>query len=192
MRCTSWQRGWTQFETSYEKRYTAAFHEPDFCIFSHVSGKALAQVGVVEDVGGVSFLLCGTRDSVVSNTGLSGRGANAVRRGSGEHRERPSGFNLRCRAVGVFRVRACQPEGIVLKTRIPGPNSLAVRSSLDKLQDPRHMFFSADYSKSVGNYIADADGNLLLDLFCQIASIGVGYNNPALLKVCSATRDPCS
>jgi 4-aminobutyrate aminotransferase/(S)-3-amino-2-methylpropionate transaminase len=70
-----------------------------------------------------------------------------------------------------------------VKTRIPGPKSTAIRSTLDKLQDPRHMFFSADYSKSVGNYIADADGNQLLDLFCQIASIAVGYNNPALLKV---------
>lgn len=83
-----------------------------------------------------------------------------------------------------------QPLKLRIGTRIPGPASTEVSRSVAPLQDPRHMFFSADYSKSIGNYIADADGNLLLDAFNQIASIAVGYNNPSLLKV-GCSRYPC-
>lgn len=39
----------------------------------------------------------------------------------------------------------------------------------------------ANYQQSYGNYIADLDGNVLLDVYAQIASIPVGYSNPALL-----------
>lgn len=40
----------------------------------------------------------------------------------------------------------------------------------------------ANYQKSHGNYLADLDGNVLLDVFAQIASIPLGYNNPVLMK----------
>ena len=39
----------------------------------------------------------------------------------------------------------------------------------------------ANYQQSYGNYIADLDGNILLDVYAQIASIPVGYSNPSLL-----------
>ncbi|KAJ2742385.1 hypothetical protein GGI20_004526 [Coemansia sp. BCRC 34301] len=73
-----------------------------------------------------------------------------------------------------------QPE--VVTEEIPGPQSKAALSRLGQLQDTRAAVFAGDYQKSVGNYIVDADGNQLLDLYCQIASIPVGYNNSALLK----------
>lgn len=34
-----------------------------------------------------------------------------------------------------------------------------------------------------GNYIVDADGNELLDVFAQISSIGLGYNVPEMLEL---------
>lgn len=43
------------------------------------------------------------------------------------------------------------------------------------------MQWVIDYTKSRGNYIVDMDGNVFLDIYAQIASIPVGYNNPTLL-----------
>jgi 4-aminobutyrate aminotransferase/(S)-3-amino-2-methylpropionate transaminase len=48
-------------------------------------------------------------------------------------------------------------------------------------QDYRTVRFFSDLSKSTGNYIADADGNLLLDMYTQIGTLPIGYNHPNLL-----------
>ncbi|KAI1488050.1 aminotransferase class-III-domain-containing protein [Biscogniauxia mediterranea] len=77
---------------------------------------------------------------------------------------------------------AHEPEGPVVKTDIPGPKSQEAIARLDKVFDTRSLNMLADYTKSFGNYIVDLDGNALLDVYAQIASIPVGYNNPALLK----------
>ncbi|CCH45708.1 4-aminobutyrate aminotransferase / (S)-3-amino-2-methylpropionate transaminase [Wickerhamomyces ciferrii] len=76
-----------------------------------------------------------------------------------------------------------EPTEPVVKTEtIPGPASRAGIESLNKVFDARPVYFIADYEKSDGNYIADVDGNVLLDAYCQIASVPLGYNNPALLE----------
>ena len=36
------------------------------------------------------------------------------------------------------------------------------------------MHFFVDYNRSKGNFVVDADGNIMLDVFCQIASLGLG------------------
>ncbi|KAK0623139.1 aminotransferase class-III-domain-containing protein [Immersiella caudata] len=75
-----------------------------------------------------------------------------------------------------------EPEGPVVKTEIPGPNAKAAIAELNEVFDTRSLNMLTDYQKSLGNYIADPDGNVLLDVYAQIASIPVGYNNPALIK----------
>ncbi|BGP16197.1 4-aminobutyrate transaminase [Rhodosporidiobolus nylandii] len=67
----------------------------------------------------------------------------------------------------------------------PGEPSKPIAASerIGRFQDPRAHTIVADYQKSKGNYIVDADGNELLDVFAQIASIAVGYNNPDLIKL---------
>ena len=53
----------------------------------------------------------------------------------------------------------------------------------DTVQSMPSVAFFADYDKSIGNYIFDADGNAMLDVFTNISSIPIGYNHPNMLKV---------
>lgn len=66
---------------------------------------------------------------------------------------------------------------------LPGPHSSSASSLISNFQDPRTHVLVADYSASIGNYLSDADGNTFLDVYSQIASIPVGYNNPSLLSM---------
>ena len=76
---------------------------------------------------------------------------------------------------------ADEPVGPHVRTAIPGPKSKEAISNLDRIFDIRSLNMMANYQQSYGNYIADLDGNVLLDVYAQIASIPVGYSNPALL-----------
>ncbi|AGO13820.1 AaceriAGL050Cp [[Ashbya] aceris (nom. inval.)] len=70
----------------------------------------------------------------------------------------------------------------VVTDTIPGPKSQDAIHDLEGVFDSRAAYFVADYEKSIGNYIADVDGNVYLDMYAQIASIALGYNNPELIK----------
>lgn len=58
-----------------------------------------------------------------------------------------------------------EPAGPVVKTAIPGPKSKQAIEELDKVFDTRSVNMLANYQKSIGNYIADPDGNVLLDVY---------------------------
>lgn len=82
-----------------------------------------------------------------------------------------------------------EPDKPVVKTSsFPGPQSQEGIKSLNKVFDSRPTYFITDYEKSIGNYIVDADGNTYLDVYAQIASIGLGYNNPALIKAAKSDK----
>ncbi|TPX34372.1 4-aminobutyrate---2-oxoglutarate transaminase [Synchytrium microbalum] len=81
-----------------------------------------------------------------------------------------------------------EPAKPVIKSSIPGPASLKFIKQLDKYQDSRAVYFAVDTANSQGNYIADADGNMMLDVYAQIASIAIGYNNPALLEAAKSDK----
>ena len=79
-----------------------------------------------------------------------------------------------------------EPQGPQVRTSIPGPESKKAIEDLDRVFDTRSLNMIANYQNSFGNYIADLDGNVLLDVYAQIASIPVGYSNPALLKAATS------
>lgn len=52
-----------------------------------------------------------------------------------------------------------------MKTEFPGPKAQSLAKELDKVFDTRALNVLADYDKSIGNYLADPDGNMFLDVY---------------------------
>jgi len=89
-----------------------------------------------------------------------------------------------------------EPRQPLVKTAFPGPQSAALIKQYNDVSCGMQQHFPVDMPSSNGNYVADADGNLFLDLFTSIACIGMGYNHPGMLEAsksetmrrCLATR----
>ncbi|CAK9823196.1 4-aminobutyrate aminotransferase [Anthophora retusa] len=70
-------------------------------------------------------------------------------------------------------------------TEIPGPRSDALLNEFSKIQQVGSIQYFADYQRSVGNYLADIDGNVFLDMFMQISTLPLGYNHRSILAALS-------
>lgn len=82
-----------------------------------------------------------------------------------------------------------EPTAPSIKTELPGPENKKALEKLSKVFDARAAYFVADYYKSIGNYIVDVDGNTYLDVYAQISSIALGYNNPALIEAVRSDKN---
>lgn len=80
-----------------------------------------------------------------------------------------------------------QPDGPSVKTDIPGPRSKQLLAELNQIQLASSIQLFANYEKSIGNYLVDADDNVFLDIYSQISSIPLGYNHPDLV---ATLKDP--
>jgi 4-aminobutyrate aminotransferase/(S)-3-amino-2-methylpropionate transaminase len=58
-----------------------------------------------------------------------------------------------------------EPARPIMKTAFPGPKQKKAIEELDKVFDTRSLNMLANYKESYGNYIADPDGNVLLDVY---------------------------
>lgn len=67
-------------------------------------------------------------------------------------------------ASNMGRFDGIEPSAPSVKTEIPGPKSKEQTADLDKVFDTRSLNMLTDYKASIGNYIADPDGNVLLDV----------------------------
>lgn len=95
---------------------------------------------------------------------------------------------VRTRAAGSINTGAPMKELVLpveMKTAVPGPVSRKTIEDLKAIgaDSGGAVQFCCDFEKSLGNYLVDADGNRMLDLFGHIASIPVGYNHPHLLAM---------
>ena len=75
-----------------------------------------------------------------------------------------------------------EPDGPQMLTDCPGPKSKAILEDLSKIHAMQSIAYPVDYEKSLGNYIVDADGNTMLDVFTSISSIPLGLYTILLEK----------
>lgn len=75
-----------------------------------------------------------------------------------------------------------EPAAPLCPTEFPGPKSKAYTKELGEMTCTLTNMFPVDTANSLGNYVADVDGNQYLDMFMAIASISLGYNHPVMLK----------
>lgn len=96
-------------------------------------------------------------------------------------------YNLHAISLNKFTIQTkIQSEEYsspnVTSQSFPAENDLKLRNELNNFYKTHEIQFFVDYDKCNGNYIADVDGNVFLDLFQSIASLPLGYNNQSMIN----------
>jgi 4-aminobutyrate aminotransferase / (S)-3-amino-2-methylpropionate transaminase len=81
-----------------------------------------------------------------------------------------------------------EPQHVTMVTAIPGPRTEELRARHGRHQDSRTVHVYQDAKQSLGNYLVDVDGNVMLDVYGHIAALPVGYNHPDLLAALRSGR----
>ena len=73
-----------------------------------------------------------------------------------------------------------EPEGPILNTTFPGPKTQESIATYGETSCNLTQQFPINLQESVGNYVADTDGNKYLDVITSNGCVGSGYNHPVL------------
>lgn len=92
-------------------------------------------------------------------------------------------FRATCRRTGSKMMKDLVLPIEMNTAAIPGPKSMALFNDLEEMGSFPSVQFFCDFDKSQGNYLVDADGNRMLDMFGQIASVPLGYNHPRMVEL---------
>ncbi|KRT80000.1 hypothetical protein AMK59_6646, partial [Oryctes borbonicus] len=88
------------------------------------------------------------------------------------------GNTIRC----ITSFVASEPKEPAIKG-LNGEAHQKMFKDLSNLQYTGGVQLFVDLEKSIGNYLIDADGNIFLDCYMQIATMPLGYNYPSLFNV---------
>ena len=74
-----------------------------------------------------------------------------------------------------------EPTAPEIITGFPSPKTLEWKEKMQRASCTLATHFPVDLTSSLGNYVSDADGNKILDVFTSIGTNAVGYNHPDML-----------
>ena len=78
-----------------------------------------------------------------------------------------------------------EPTAPKVLTSFPSPKTIAFKERMGQQSCTLATHFPVDLGNSLGNYVQDADGNKLLDIFTSIGTNATGYNHPKMMAAVS-------